>query len=470
MGVRTVLVRMSLPSHPLPQLEADNLQGTAHFLRAIQALGQQQNLVLRDAIYTANGVRLADKGMRIDAVLYDKLVNERLRLPIDDLLEIRDRVDVPTLEAEAMTLCESAALPRLLMQALGPRQQWRLLAPLADMAWPAQACFKLTVMRSQRPQLYEHSLCMMLVAVFLGVRESLDDTQLAQLAAAALLHDVGMLFMEPSWADPQHKLTPEERRQLAVHSITAMLVVRSTAAYPAAVELAVLEHHERMDGSGYPRNITGEQISPLGRILMVAEVVAAFFEKYAGDRPAMRLSLMLRLNRERFDTRLIEHVHLLLQPALEREPRMAAEGEMQPMAAEVRHSLVMLTMLIDHWKRRSAQLPEKWQLLPSGRAGLFLDVRVAGLEAALAEAGSLPKQQMAVLHLMKRDATMLSEQAVINREALWQLETFIHTCLRRWPKVAQQGDAVAQAVMDWINQAQSVLAGKRPGGRPAFFG
>jgi hypothetical protein len=53
------------------------------------------------------------------------------------------------------------------------------------MAWPAQACFKLTVMRSQRPQLYEHSLCMMLVAVFLGVREKLDDTQLAQLAAAA---------------------------------------------------------------------------------------------------------------------------------------------------------------------------------------------------------------------------------------------------------------------------------------------
>jgi hypothetical protein len=127
MGVRTVLVRMSLPSHPLPNWRP-TASREAHFLRAIQALGQQQNLVLRDAIYTANGVRLADKGMRIDAVLYDKLVNERLRLPIDDLLEIRDRVDVPTLEAEAMTLCESAALPRLLMQALGPRQRgacWR---------------------------------------------------------------------------------------------------------------------------------------------------------------------------------------------------------------------------------------------------------------------------------------------------------------------------------------------------------
>jgi hypothetical protein len=84
MGVRTVLVRAGLPSHPLPNWRPT--ASGAHFLRAIQALGQQQNLVLRDAIYTANGVRLAAKGMRIDAVLYDKLVNERLRLPIDDLL------------------------------------------------------------------------------------------------------------------------------------------------------------------------------------------------------------------------------------------------------------------------------------------------------------------------------------------------------------------------------------------------
>jgi hypothetical protein len=182
----------------------------------------------------------------------------------------------------------------------------------------------------------------------------------------------------------------------------------------------------------------------------------------------MRLSLMLRLNRERFDTRLIEHVHLLLQPALEREPRMAAEGEMQPMAAEVRHSLVMLTMLIDHWKRRSAQLPEKWQLLPSGRAGLFLDVWLpwrprwpSGIAAQAADGRAAPDE--AGRHHAERAGRHQPRGAVAAGD--------LHPHLsRRWPKVAQRGDAVAQAVMDWINQAQSVLAGKRPGGRPAFFG
>lgn len=457
---------MSVPPHSLPALGADSLHGDTHFLRAITAMGQKQAVVLRDAIYTANGVRLADKGMRIDAALYERLLHERLRHPIDEVLELQDPVDVPTLEAEAMTQCESAPLPRLLMRSLGASQQWRLLAPLADMAWPQQAGFKLTVMRSQRPQLYEHSVRMMLVAIYLGVREGLDDAQLAHLAAAALLHDVGMLFMEPGWADPRHKLTAQEQRQLAAHSITAMLVVRSTAAYPAEVELAVLEHHERMDGSGYPRNVTGEHISHLGRILMLAEVVAGFFEKYVHDMPVMRLSLMLRLNRQRFDPQIMAHVFALQRLALEKIPQIR---DVQPVAAEVRHSLVVLTMLIDHWKRQSEQLPPRWQLLPCGRAGRFLEIRVASLEAALAEAGSLPRQQMSILHLMKDDVALLTEQSVINREALWQLESCIHTCLRRWPQVQEKGDAVALAVMEWVRQAQAVLGGKRPGGRPAFF-
>jgi HD-GYP domain-containing protein (c-di-GMP phosphodiesterase class II) len=71
-------------------------------------------------------------------------------------------------------------------------------------------------------------------------------------------------------------LSGEERKHLVAHSVTAMLVVRSTELYSRA-EIAVLEHHERMDGSGYPRGIKGT-ISPMGQVLLLAEVVSAFFE------------------------------------------------------------------------------------------------------------------------------------------------------------------------------------------------
>ena len=125
---------MSVPSNLLQTAEADSLLGQSHYLRAIASMAKDESLVLRDAIYTANGVRLAEKGMLLDSAFYDSLVNERLRHPIDELVDVRRLVDVPTLEAECMTLCESAMLPRMLMRALGDAEQWRLLAPLADMA------------------------------------------------------------------------------------------------------------------------------------------------------------------------------------------------------------------------------------------------------------------------------------------------------------------------------------------------
>lgn len=80
----------------------------------------------------------------------------------------------------------------------------------------------------------------------------------------------------------------------------------------------MLEHHERMDGSGYPRGLPGAEISPMGRILLLAEVVTAFYEKYT-DMPAQRLSLVLRLNHRKFPAALVAHVLPLLQEDVARD-------------------------------------------------------------------------------------------------------------------------------------------------------
>ena len=140
------------------------------------------------------------------------------------------------------------------------------------------AC-KLTVMRDARNALFQHSLEMMTVAVFLAIKSGMSEQDCAAVAAAALLHDLGVLHMDPAWHDPANKISGVGRTQLLAHPVTAMLIIREQNIYPRSVEQAVLEHHECMDGSGYPRRLRGEQISRLGQILLTAEVVAAFFEK-----------------------------------------------------------------------------------------------------------------------------------------------------------------------------------------------
>lgn len=188
----------------------------------------------------------------------------------------------------------------LLSHALGGPD--RLLAPLQFVPLPQPMAFKLTVMREQRPDELAHSLrmaLMALMALYLGVQSGWSERECIPLAAAALLHDIGVLHMDPVWRDPDHKVTGAGRKHLVAHPVSAMLMVRAQA-YAKSVETAVLEHHERMDGTGYPRSLQGNAISPMGQILMLAEVAAAFFEKYQDDAPAQRLSLSLRLNHRKF--------------------------------------------------------------------------------------------------------------------------------------------------------------------------
>ena len=103
------------------------------------------------------------------------------------------------------------------------------------MVLPPQIAFKLTVMREQRPELFAHSLQMMLVAVYLALQSEWSERECGPLATAALLHDVGMLYMDPAWTDPNYRLTGAERKHLVAHSVTGMLITYSSVKVPPSV-------------------------------------------------------------------------------------------------------------------------------------------------------------------------------------------------------------------------------------------
>lgn len=193
-------------------------------------MADRRAVVTQDAIYTDNGIKLVEKGARIDSRLYDRLVQHKLREPIDRHLTVENAVDVPALVAAGRDLVEHNALPQMLAQALGSAV--KLLAPLRSMPLPEPIAFKLTVMREQRPDLFEHSLQMMMVAVFLGLKIGLSERDCVPLAAAALLHDAGVLHMDPAWMDPLNKVTGVQRKHLVAHPITSMLCSRMPAFIP----------------------------------------------------------------------------------------------------------------------------------------------------------------------------------------------------------------------------------------------
>jgi HD-GYP domain-containing protein (c-di-GMP phosphodiesterase class II) len=414
---------------------------TEHYLRAVSDLGDTHVVTTGEAIFSASGIKLVEKGAQVDSRLYERLVQHKLSEPIDSKLTVQGAVDVSAILAAATALVKDAPLPRMLASGLTTAVE--LIAPLGRIVLPPPMAFKLTLMREQNPSLWQHSLEMALVAIFLGIRSGMRPSDCEQLAAAALLHDMGMLHMDPAWRDPQYRLAGSERKQLVAHPITSMLLIRNCKAYPKEVEIAVLEHHERHDGSGYPRGLRAAAISPMGKILLVAEVVSAFFEKYV-RLPAQRLSLVLRLKHRMFDPALIGHLMPLLRAETQRE------STVRPWT-EAEHQSELLGAAVEKWSGLKIMVPP--EEFADGATGPFklLDSRMQSLVHSLTEAGNQPEAQAALLESLGDDAEGRAELALIGREALWEVRAIMNACDRRWPDLAQQANLTEgqKAVVEW---------------------
>lgn len=422
-----------------------------HYLRAVTDMADHSQVVTIDAIYTDKGIKLVDKGIRIDSRMYERLVLYPLRYPVDWHLSADHLVDVAELEATALAQCETVELMQRLVYSLGDVEP--LLAPIRGIVLPPRIAFKLTVMREQRNELFIHSLQMSLVAIYLALQSGRTERECVPLATAALLHDLGMLYMDPAWTDASYRLTGEERKQLVAHSVTSMLMVRSADTYSQAVELAVLEHHERMDGSGYPRGVQGRSISAMGQVLMLAEVISAFFEKFP-EMPGQRLSLMLRMNHQRYPAHLVQIILPLLYDEI------TPGTPLQPLQAEVSLNVNALSAAFQMWGSLSQGFPALWQSMPDHQAAAFVDAGVAQLQKQLAEAGAHPDQQTDLLSCLRDDVQGMKELALVHREALWQLQSIVDNCLRQWPLVNERENSVDEAVAQWCEACMRIPSGR----------
>jgi putative two-component system response regulator len=127
---------------------------------------------------------------------------------------------------------------------------------------------------------------------------------------ASPLHDIGKIGIPDAILQKPGKLAPEEWEVMKTHTTIGGRILEGTRSQVLALggELA-LSHHERWDGSGYPRGLRGEEIPLSGRIVAVADVFDALTSKRC-YKPAFRfedsLALMRRQAGSHFDPRLVD--------------------------------------------------------------------------------------------------------------------------------------------------------------------
>ncbi len=281
------------------EIAREALETPSAFIRSVTRLAERQEVTAKEDIYTHNGIKLVKRGARLSGRFYERLTAHRLLKPIEASIKVGD---APSTERVVALVQDEARRIPSLQPLLKTGAVKRLTRLLDGVCIPETLATQLAVMQQERPRLFRHSLLAAAIAVTLGIGEHLAQRELHALALASLLHDIGELYIDPDLLDSGRRLSMDERRHVYAHPITGYLLLREFADLPAGTAEAVLQHHERIDGAGYPRHLAGGSISKIARLLAVAEVTASLVERLGADR---RIGMKFRMNMKKYDAQAV---------------------------------------------------------------------------------------------------------------------------------------------------------------------
>jgi len=133
--------------------------------------------------------------------------------------------------------------------------------------------FVLRIQPTQDPQskdfLVSHSMRSTIYAITIGMQLRLALSNLIELGVACILHEIGMIRLPPQLYMTDRALNSSEKKLLFTHPILSYNILQEFK-FPLKICLAVLEHHEKENGTGYPSHLSSEKISVYAKIISVA--------------------------------------------------------------------------------------------------------------------------------------------------------------------------------------------------------
>lgn len=255
-----------------------------------------QQLCAQDALFVS----------RSDHPIYSEHIVKQLDLVLQDAnLKEAEIADICT-RAIVMRFNEFAAQPvKPVFEVL-----YKDLMVLTEWLWQDKHRVKAFMRRLIiDTSLAAHAFNTMAVGLWLWMSVSPDDYRrrdLDRTALALLLHNIGMTKVPQFILAKEGPLKPEEREKVLLHPLLGYKMLQRIDIVFDELTRAILEHHELMDGTGYPQRSKGEQISLIGRITAVAEAFASLLakRKVVTTKDLTEMAGELAANKNNYDPRL----------------------------------------------------------------------------------------------------------------------------------------------------------------------
>ncbi len=180
---------------------------------------------------------------------------------------------------------------------------------IVDLLEQKEVMYSVEGIRRKGESVYAHSLNVCALSVFIGLRMKLMKKQLAEMATGALLHDIGYNYVDTEIMKKDYKkLTEKELKKIRMHVIEGYSAVEKEKWMSEIAKRVILNHHERLDGSGYPFHLTDKKLGIEEKIVAVCD----YFDRkvYGMQTQKMKvyevIEYIVGMGGRKFDKRVVE--------------------------------------------------------------------------------------------------------------------------------------------------------------------
>lgn len=405
-----------------------------HYKEAVTSLGNKKTITCSQDIYSETGAKLVAKGAKIDSKVYAKLIKHKLQQDLDENITLDEPITLSTIFSDITALVSSSQTLSKISDDIPDAPPIKAL--LRDHVFPNNIALKLTVLKSERRSIYNHTLTVLYLAYYQASKADLDKETITTTVLAALFHDLGLIHIDPRLFKDNRKLTNNEHKFLHVHVIISHLLLAKHPVYQPDVTTAVIEHHERLDGSGYPSGMRAGAISIPGQILAIAVVMSSKFNDAAECFLLEELSLLLTMNSKKLNSEFYKPWQKLF---MNNEPNN--EGKNNYSDSSLVAEACQLNKIIKEWLSIARRLPSSILID-------FIGSYVDALNNNLLQSGMNIDSPEHLISMIDQDRTVGLHFSFILKEASWQLNNLLAELNRR--KLYQQTQQDTQ-LGPWLN-------------------
>lgn len=292
-------------------------------MRAIPIQFIQADSILGEDLYTAEGKVLLRMGTQLTEKLITKIKNNKIYtvyvkdqhsdIEVNRLLEQSFRAKGAML---IKSIFDDAASSTSILDA-----HYALSSYADDVLYELKSFQHQTLeyvdVKNVDAYLYSSALNIALISALVAWHLGYNDEMVKNIFIGAIYHDIGIALLPPRIIYKDSALTTEEKMMIINHPTIGHKYIKERSFLSAYTKTIVYQHHECMDGSGYPQRISGDDIHPISQIVGVADI----YDAMTSDRPYKRavppneaLEYIIGVSGTKFDTKVVNAFVKMIAP------------------------------------------------------------------------------------------------------------------------------------------------------------